>query len=203
MDQQKIGKFIAECRKEKNLTQIQLADKLNITDRAVSKWENGKTMPDSSLMLELCDVLDITVNDLLCGEKVSSEQYTKKLEEQLVEVLDEKERSDKLLYRLAWALDIFLIFICITIDLLIYLVNLPTWVYFLSAFWVIIVYASIPLMLKAFRMAGYYKCENCGHIFTPTTKELVLAPGWTQKRLRFKCHNCNEKAYHKKVFRKE
>ena len=71
MDQVKIGRFIAKCRKKTNLTQMQLAEKLNITDRAVSKWETGKAMPDSSIMLDLCDVLGISVNDLLCGEVVA------------------------------------------------------------------------------------------------------------------------------------
>ena len=101
MDQYKIGKFIAECRKEKNLTQMGLAEKLGITDRAISKWENGKAMPDSAIMLELCDVLGITVSDLLNGEKVSSEDYGKRLEEKLVEVINEKEVSDKMLLRFA------------------------------------------------------------------------------------------------------
>ena len=77
MDQIKIGKFIAECRKKNNLTQMQLADRLNITDRAVSKWETGKAMPDSSIMLDLCDILGITVNDLLFGEVVTMENYNK------------------------------------------------------------------------------------------------------------------------------
>ena len=86
MDQVKIGKFIAECRKKNNLTQLRLAEKLGITDRAVSKWETGKTMPDSSIMLALCDTLQITVNDLLNGEAVSEENYTKKLEERVVEL---------------------------------------------------------------------------------------------------------------------
>ena len=67
MDQVKIGKFVAERRRNVNLTQMQLAEMLNITDRAVSKWETGKSMPDSSIMLELCDILKISVNDLLCG----------------------------------------------------------------------------------------------------------------------------------------
>ena len=75
MDQIKIGKFIAERRKNKNLTQMQLAEKLGITDRAVSKWENGKAMPDSAIMLELCDTLEISVNDLLHGEVISMENY--------------------------------------------------------------------------------------------------------------------------------
>ena len=95
MDQIKIGKFIAECRKAKGMTQMQLAESLGITDRAVSKWETGKTMPDSSIMLELCGLLEITVNDLLNGEHISSEDYAQKVEEQLVAVMQEKEQSDK------------------------------------------------------------------------------------------------------------
>ena len=67
MHQIKIGKFIAERRKKNSLTQMRLAEKLNITDRAVSKWENGKSMPDSSIMLDLCSELKISVNELLCG----------------------------------------------------------------------------------------------------------------------------------------
>ena len=81
MDQIKIGKFIASCRKGVGLTQMQLAEKLNVTDRAVSKWETGKSLPDSSIMLELCEILKITVNDLLSGEVVTMENYNKQLEE--------------------------------------------------------------------------------------------------------------------------
>ena len=81
MDQIKIGKFIAECRKKNGLTQIQLAEKLGITDRAVSKWENGKSLPDSSIMLDLCEILKISVNDLLSGEVVSMDNYDNSLEE--------------------------------------------------------------------------------------------------------------------------
>lgn len=84
MNQAEIGKFIAKCRKEKKLTQAQLAEKLNITDRAVSKWETGKSMPDSSIMLELCEILGITVNELLSGEKIDMESYEKKADENLI-----------------------------------------------------------------------------------------------------------------------
>ena len=87
MDQIKIGRFIAECRKRENLTQMQLAEKLNITDRAVSKWECGKAMPDSSIMLSLCEILKISVTDLLCGEVVTMENYNKELEKNLLEMI--------------------------------------------------------------------------------------------------------------------
>ena len=78
MDQLKIGKFISECRKQKKLTQMQLSEKLGITDKAISKWERGIAMPDSSIMLELCDILGINVNELLSGERISMENNTQK-----------------------------------------------------------------------------------------------------------------------------
>ena len=95
MDQIKIGKFIAECRKNNNLTQMQLAEKLNITDRAISKWENGKAMPDSSIMLDLCNELQISVNELLSGEVIKMDNYNEKLELNLLDMVKQKEQSDK------------------------------------------------------------------------------------------------------------
>ena len=77
----KIGKFIADCRKEKNITQQELADKMYITDRAVSKWERGLSLPDADKMLDLCNILDINVNELLNGEKINMKDYNKKTEE--------------------------------------------------------------------------------------------------------------------------
>jgi transcriptional regulator with XRE-family HTH domain len=85
MEQVKIGKFIADCRRRANLTQMQLAEKLGITDRAVSKWETGKALPDSSIMLELCGLLGITVNDLLSGEVISVENYNEEMEKKLIQ----------------------------------------------------------------------------------------------------------------------
>lgn len=95
MDQIKIGKFIAQCRKDKKLTQAQLAEKLNITDRAVSKWETGRGMPDSSIMPELCDILGICVNELFSGEKLQMDNYSKKADENLVNLKKETEAANK------------------------------------------------------------------------------------------------------------
>ncbi len=95
MDQIKIGKFIAKQRKEKKLTQTQLAEQLNITDRAISKWENGKAMPDSSIMLELSNLLGISVNELLEGEKVQQEEYRKVAEENLIKMKQNEENIQK------------------------------------------------------------------------------------------------------------
>lgn len=95
MNQIKIGKFIAECRKNNSLTQKQLAEKLNITDRAISKWENGKAMPDSSIMLDLCNELNITVNELLSGERIEMNNYNQKAEENFIKLKQSEERIEK------------------------------------------------------------------------------------------------------------
>jgi len=97
MDQEKIGKFISSCRKEAGLTQASLADKLGITDRAVSKWETGKSLPDASIMIELCNLLGITVNELLTGEHITMDDYMNKAEENLLEMRRKVEQRDKLL----------------------------------------------------------------------------------------------------------
>ena len=94
MKQIEVGAFITQCRKEKKLTQAQLAEKLNITDRAVSKWETGKSMPDSSIMLELCEILGITVNELLMGEREKRELYEEKGDENLDTIDTIKKRKN-------------------------------------------------------------------------------------------------------------
>lgn len=88
MNQKKIGKFIAENRKVKKITQSELAEKLGVTDRSISNWENGKNMPDLSLFKPLCDILDISINELMSGEKVDSKEYTEKLEENFISTID-------------------------------------------------------------------------------------------------------------------
>ena len=91
MDQKRIGAFIAQCRKEKNLTQMQLAETLGITNQAVSKWENGRGMPDVSLLQPLCDVLGISLNELFSGEHISAEEYKGKAEENISRLFKEKQ----------------------------------------------------------------------------------------------------------------
>ena len=88
MDQEKIGKFILTLRKEKNMTQMELADKLGITDRAISKWENGRGMPDLSLIKPLCEALNISVNELLSGERLDKKEYQDKVEENILNTID-------------------------------------------------------------------------------------------------------------------
>jgi len=97
MNQEKIGKFILECRKRKKLTQSELAEKLGVTDKSISNWENGRNMPDLSLFKPLCEILDISINDLISGEKVSKDKYQEKLEENIISTIDytNKKVSEK------------------------------------------------------------------------------------------------------------
>ena len=88
MNQEKIGKFIAKCRKDKKMTQSELAEKLGVTDKSIGNWENGRNMPDLSLFKPLCDVLGITINDLLSGEKISKDKYQVRFEENIVNTID-------------------------------------------------------------------------------------------------------------------
>ncbi len=119
MNQEKIGKFIANARKEQNLTQEQLAEKLGITYKAVSKWECGKGLPDASIMLELCKILKITVNDLLSGEKVKEKEYQEKLEQNIIDTIDYSNKKiskkNKLIYEMIMFFGLGLIFIAFTI----------------------------------------------------------------------------------------
>ena len=127
MDQIKIGKFIAERRKNAKLTQLQLAEKLDITDRVVSKWETGKAMPDSSIMLELCDVLGISVNDLLCGEIVTMDNYNKELESNLLEMIKQKEENDRRLLRMEIVMGIIAILPLLAAVVIVSVVPMEEW----------------------------------------------------------------------------
>lgn len=108
MDQEKIGKFIAKSRKNKNMTQSDLAEKLGVTDKSISNWENGRNMPDLSLFKPLCDELDISINDLISGEKISKEKYQAKLEENIVNTIDYSNKKIRK-YNTSMAI-IFLVF---------------------------------------------------------------------------------------------
>lgn len=203
MDQIKIGKFIAQRRKSANLTQMQLAEKLNITDRAVSKWETGKSLPDASLMLELCDILGITVNDLLSGEVVTMESYNKELENKLIEVLKEKESSDRRLLTLEWVIGGF--------SLLVLMIPIIIGAYAPLEEWkklVIVFSGFIPALIgfgfaiKIEQTAGYYECQHCKHRYVPSLKKMYLAPHMGRTR-KMRCPKCGKKSWQKKVISKE
>ena len=201
MDQIKIGKFIAACRKKKNLTQAQLAETLNITDRAVSKWETGKTMPDSAIMLELCNVLGITVNDLLSGEKISMENSNQKNEQLLLDMAKELERKNKTIWTSMWAIMTVSI-ISLFAGVLIAAYVVPEGPWQLVAILGLCVVFLIPCFyaLKLEISVGAYKCKNCGHEIVPTYSEALWAMHNGTTRY-LKCPNCQKRTWCKKVLK--
>lgn len=203
MNQVKVGKFIAECRKNNNLTQKQLAEKLNITDRAISKWENGKSLPDSSIMLELCDILKISVNDLLNGEVVLVDNYKEKSEKLILEMAKQKEDADRRLLFLEIVIGVFSVIVLLGFSLVAAIVQMPDW---LRAVLVVtgFVLGMIGLMyaLKIEQTAGYYECRKCGHRYIPTFNSVVWAMHFGRTRY-MKCPECNKMSWQKKVLKKD
>ena len=201
MDQIKIGKFIAACRKKKNLTQAQLAETLDITDRAVSKWETGKAMPDTAIMLTLCDVLGITVNDLLSGEEISMENNNEKNEQLLLDMAKELERKNKTIWSSMWTIMIVSM-IALFAGILIAAYVIPEGPWQLVAVLGICVVFLIPCFyaLKLEISVGAYKCKNCGHEIVPTYSEALWAMHNGTTRY-LKCPNCQKRTWCKKVLK--
>ena len=201
MDQIKIGEFIAECRKKQNLTQGQLAEKLGITDRAVSKWENGRAMPDSSLMLDLCSILKISVNELLSGEVIDMEN-NKKNEQLLLDIAKEVESKNKIIWTSMWIImSVSMTALFAGIFLTAFLVPEGPWQ--LVTILVLCVVFLIPCFyaLKLEVSVGAYKCKNCGHEIVPTYSEALWAMHRGTTRY-LKCPKCNKRTWCKKVIKK-
>ena len=202
MDQTKIGRFIAVCRKKANLTQLQLADKLGITDKAISKWERGITMPDTSIMLELCDILGIRVNELLSGEKINMENSSPKNEQLLLDMAKELEKKNKTIWSSMWAIMIVSMTALIA-GIFIAAFLIPEGVWQLVTILCVCGLFLIPCFyaLKLEVSVGAYKCQNCGYEIVPTYKEVMMAKhrGFTRHLL---CPKCNKRTWCKKVLKK-
>ncbi len=203
MDQVKIGRFIAECRKKQNLTQLQLAEKLNITDRAVSKWETGKSMPDSSIMLELCDILKISVNDLLRGEVITVDNHNKESEKIILEMIKQKEESDKRLLAMEWVIGGLSVAVLLVPAIIGALLPIEEWqktaIVFLGFIPAVV---GFGVALRIEQVAGYYECKHCSHKYVPTFKAVNLAMHMGRTRY-MKCPECGKKSWQKKVISKD
>ena len=202
MDQIKIGKFIAACRKEQGLTQLQLADKLGITDKAVSKWERGIAMPDTSIMLELCEILQINVNELLSGEKITMENKNQKNEELMLDLAKEIAQKNKTIWTTMWVI--------MTVSIIGLLAGCAAVYFFVpEGIWQAVSVIGICILfllpcfyaLKLEVSVGAYKCKNCGHEFVPTYTQALNAMhmGFTRH---LKCPQCGKRTWCKKVLKK-
>ena len=202
MNQIKIGKFIQARRREKHLTQLQLAEALHITDRAVSKWETGRALPDSAIMLDLCNILGINVTDLLNGEVITMDN-DKKNEQLLLDMAKELEKKNKTIWTSMWALMIVSIIGLFT-GLFIAAFVIPEGPWQLVTILGVVIVFLIPCFyaLKLEVSVGAYKCKNCGNEIVPTYKEALNAMHMGTTRY-LKCPKCGKKTWCKKVISKE
>ncbi len=199
MDLRKIGKFIANERTKKDLTQESLAEKLDISDRSISKWERGICLPDSVHMVELCNILDISINDLFSGERINMKDSKKISEKQLLEFARLKEEKDKQLLALEWAIGTIAVIILFTLVIIAAIIDMPEY-----ARWIImgigfmIFMACMFIGLRIEQTAGYYKCEKCGNKYIPGYWRVFFAMHMGRTR-HLRCPKCGKKSWQKKV----
>ena len=201
MDQIKIGKFIQEKRKEQKLTQSDLAEKLNVTDRAISKWENGNCLPDAGTMPELCKILNVSINDLFSGEIVDMKDNEKKLEENLLEMAKLREEKDKQLLKLEVVIGYTASITFLTLIFIASFVEMATWLRILLIVIGCIIFAyGMGNAVKIEQVAGYYECSNCHHKYVPTYQSVLWSQHMGRTR-KMKCPKCGEKSWQKKVLK--
>ncbi len=195
MDQIKIGKFIAELRREKGLTQRRLAERLHISEKTVSKWECGGGMPDVSSMLPLCRELEIDVNELLSGERLQGEKYRQEAEDHLLHMMD--KTSPKVRYTVCTVSAIVTIVVVLGLIMISAYAIQELWIKILTIiFCAILIPSNIAVILLIAVNTEIYECCHCGKKFIPTMGEYILGPHTLTKRY-LKCPHCHKKGYHK------
>ena len=198
MDYYKIGNFISEERKKKKLTQAKLAEKLFISEKTVSKWENGKGIPDTQILPKLCEILGISINELLNGERLSNEKYIDGAESKLLELQKAKEDCDKILLRVEVVIGVLSVFIILSLSILASYLNVAEWLKCLVVIiGVIVGIIGCFFALKIEQVAGYYVCSKCGHKYIPTYAQVNWAMHIGRTRY-MKCPHCNKKSWQKK-----
>lgn len=204
MDQVKIGKFISDERKAKGYTQKQLSELLGISDKTISKWECGNGFPEASLLLPLCNELEITVNELLTGERISQQNYKKKAEENMVNMIREKEENKQkiLLTTIIGVISTItfvtlLLVVCFYKDVIMLPIKIVLMIIALSVFGV-----GLYVAMWGDRKIGYFKCRNCNELFTPTFMQYNMGMHLLSTRY-LKCPHCKTRTWCRKVMTKE
>lgn len=204
MDYSKIGGFISSLRKERNLTQTKLAEKLFVSEKTISKWENGKGIADANSLLKMSEIFGVSINELLNGEKLEQSDYSKKAENKLLELQNAKQESDKrllfseiILGGVSGILFIFIFFVCLYAIANLNIVVVPVIILCVSA---ILCFIAIGYCFHIERVAGYYECAHCQHKYVPTFKQIFFAMHMGRTRY-FKCPHCSKKSWSKKVLK--
>ena len=203
MDQIKIGRFIATRRKEVGLTQLELAEKLNISDRAVSKWETGKSLPDASIMIELCEILGIGINELFYGEMINMNESNKKYDEIILAMKKEQEESTKRTLALEYVIGFGASIAFLTLVFVASFVEMADW---LRVLLILIGFAQfiieIPFAIRIEQTAGYYECKHCHNKYVPTFSSVLWSMHLGRTRY-MKCPECGKRSWQKKVISKK
>ena len=192
MDQVKIGNFIKECRKELGITQYELADKLNVSFKTISKWECGKGLPDVSLLLPLCNELKISVNELLSGERLLNEEYKEKAEDNLIDIIKKEREENKKKIMIEVLIGIPCIVSILSLFIMAGLLNIEDYqrIIMLVIGFICVCCSVIGLSILD-RNIGYYECKHCNERFIPTFGCYINGlHGITWRRLR--CPSCGK-----------
>ena len=201
MDYDKIGVFITTLRKEKNLTQAKLAEKIFVSEKTISKWENGKSLPDTATLPLLCEVLQVSINELLNGEKIKKENYTQKAEEKLLEMRKQKENSDKHLLAMEIVIGFLSVSFLLALTFIASYIEMPEYLQvILIVMGLVVCIIGILFALKIEQVAGYYQCKHCAHKHIPSFRQVSFSMHVNRTRF-LKCPNCGKKSWQKKVIK--
>lgn len=200
MDLEKIGRFIKEQRKTKNLTQSQLASKLFVSEKTISKWECGKGFPDATLIMPLCKELDINSNELLSGKFLTDEKaYKESAEKNLVELKNRQEKTTKLLLALECVLGVFSVVIIMCFCVIAEIIDMPDWLrIILCIVGLIIGCVGLHFCMVIEKDAGFYECRHCQYKYVPSMSQMYFSRHIGRSR-NMKCPKCNKRSYHRKV----
>ncbi len=204
MDLIKIGKFIQQQRKEKNLTQVQLAQKIGVSEKTISKWECGNGFPDTTLMLPLCSALSISANELLSGKLINeNNEYKELAETNLVNLKQSQEKTAKFLLTLEWVIGIFSVIILLSFILIASFVKMENAIrIILCVIGFVLCLLGLHFCLVIEKDAGFYECARCHHKYIPTYKSVFLSTHIGRTRY-MKCPHCNKKSWNKKTINKD
>jgi len=200
MDLIKTGKFIAEQRKTKKLTQTKLAEIIGVSEKTISKWECGNGFPDTSLILPLCTALDITANELLSCKLLPNETEYKKIAEQnIINLKNQQEKNAKYLLMLEWIIGAISILFLLTLTIVASYCELATgWRISLILLGFIVCIIGVGFCLQIEKDAGFYECEKCKHKYIPSYKQVFCSMHIGRTRF-MKCPKCHEKSWNKKT----
>lgn len=201
MNYKKIGNFIATERKAKKITQAKLAEQLYVSEKTISKWENGKSLPDTEALPKLCEIFQISINELLNGERIASEKYTYKAEAKLLEMQRLNENANKSLLALEIVIGVFGTIFMFALMLIAIFIQMPLWLQIvLIAFGFVEFLTACFISLRIEQKAGYYECEKCHHKYIPTYSQVFWAMHVNRTRY-MKCPQCGKKSWHRKVLK--